>query len=117
MNAVEYLRERTRMTKGCTRECSDCPLARDTRFKCIELESKYPEKAIEIVERWSIEHPVKTYKMDFFEKHPKAKKDANGNPLMCIVDVYGEEAEFKECEYRIDKCIDCWNRPMPEVEK
>lgn len=115
----DYLRELGRMCQSDGFFCSECLINRldgTVEASCLENMAKFPAQCIDIVQKWSKEHPQKTYLMDFFEKNPKAKKTADGRPLMCIADVYGEEADVKDCEYRVDKCIDCWNRPMPEVE-
>lgn len=63
-----YLTEWRRMTKQrkdgiCELNCIDCPLSRLNNgigVHCSVLETNYPEKAIEIVQRWSDEHPQKT---------------------------------------------------------
>lgn len=60
-----YLSEEARMTKSsdvgvCRISCNHCPLSRfnnGEEMLCTELELKHPEKAIEIVQRWSNTHP------------------------------------------------------------
>lgn len=66
-----YLIEKLRMTKRaksgiCKIKCSDCPLCSKNNgiseyISCISFEMYHPEKAIEIVQRWSDEHPQRTY--------------------------------------------------------
>ena len=54
--------------------------------------AKDAEKAIEIVQKWSDEHPKKTYAQDFFEKFPKAPKDKSAKseyPDACRNLIYG----------------------------
>lgn len=68
-----YFIEKLRMTKrtreeGCKIKCSECPLSCQNNgtsefTSCITFEMLYPEKAIEIVQRWSDEHPPE----DLFE--------------------------------------------------
>ena len=66
---ANYLSEKLRMTKKtktglCKTKCSDCPLCNDNNGKglsCATFEMYYPEKAISAIQRWSDEHPPKTY--------------------------------------------------------
>ena len=77
------------------------------------------EAAIEIVQKWSDEHPKKTYAQDFFEKFPKAKGGIDGTPFLCRQRIYGgvplkgAEWECEECDYT-GTCKDCWNEQMEE---
>ena len=67
-------------------------------------------KAIEILQKWSDEHPKKTYAQDFFEKFPDAPKDeaVKGKcPLACRRGIYGGECPDMGCD-------ECWNEPMEE---
>lgn len=66
--------------------------------------------AIEIVQKWSYEHPKKTYAQDFFEKFPDAPKDEavkGKSPLACRRVIYGGECPDMGCD-------GCWNEPMEE---
>ena len=45
-----------------------------------------------------------SYKDDFFEKHPNALKDVNGDPKPCRKVIYGE----KKCPNQ-KSCHECWN--------
>lgn len=68
MDAVEYLKTKARMTKRgdgavCNISCKDCPIGIDNNgveTNCRKLESYYPEKAVEIIEQWAVDHPKKT---------------------------------------------------------
>ena len=78
--------EKKRMTERkkyvCKIDCGNCPLSssnNDINISCTSLETDYPDKAIEIVQRWSDEHPQKTYLTDFLDKHPNAPL-TNGIP-------------------------------------
>ena len=72
---------------------------------------KFYDNADEIVDKWVSEHPAKTYAMDFFDKFPKAPKDASGYPLLCIRLIYSEFLDKPCLGY---KCTDCWNQLIPE---
>lgn len=118
MDAVEYLREKNRMTKECGIECENCPHSMRNNgigVNCTGIERYHPDKAVEIVEQWSDEHPQKTYVQDFFEKFPNAPRSDDGAPTVCIDDLYGEGVGIKDCEFKFDGCTECWNRPIPEV--
>ena len=62
MTALEYLKEKYRMTKKCRICCADCPLGGEnntTGFACGDLQRVHPEIAVYIVEKWSKEHSQK----------------------------------------------------------
>ena len=107
MKAVDYLKEKARM--------SNCPLNNVENMACVILESKYPEKAVEIVEKWAKENPVKTYLSVLLEKFPNVPLDKKGVPIsFCPEDIYGGE-EWEDCNSIIEgKCTKCWNREYKE---
>ena len=94
MKAVDYLKEKARMTK----------------YNCSELEREHPEKAVAIVEEWAKENPVKTYLSVLLEKLPNVYV-INGLPKSCPYELFN--VDNKKCSHRI-KCIDCWNREYKE---
>lgn len=65
------------------------------------------------VQKWSDEHPVKTYVQDFFEKFPKAQSDSDGTPYACRKTTYGGKCPGIECDPGLE-CDECWNEPMEE---
>lgn len=105
-----YLRALSRICKH--EGCEDCPIAELGNGGCIDIQAKFTAKCIAIVQEWSDEHPLKTYKQDFLEKFPKAKKSYDGTPNVCIEELYGEGVGIKDCEFKFDGCIECWNRSM-----
>ena len=68
--------------------------------------------AIETVQKWSNEHPKKTYVQDFFEKFPKAQSKPDGTPFVCRKTTYGG---FKNGDCA-EPCYKCWNEPMNDEE-
>ena len=129
MDAVKYLEEKKRMIESlggsdgrCTSvDCYRCPLSAKKNGKnvtCIELNIKYPKTAIEIIEKWSKEHPGKILLDDFLEKYPNAILLANGIPR----DICPVHLGYDNKQYCIDKsldkvnCVTCWNRTLEEVE-
>lgn len=67
------------------------------------------KKAIEILQKWSDEHPGKTYAQDFLEKFPNTRKNDEGVILVCRRTIYGGES----CQLELT-CANCWNEPMEE---
>lgn len=117
-----YLIEKLRMTKRaksgiCKIKCSDCPLCSKNNgiseyISCISFEMYHPEKAIEIVQRWSDEHPQRTYLSELLEHYPN-------------VQLYDTELPKGVCPYNLgltdiddcdNNCAKCWNQPIPIEE-
>lgn len=113
MNAVDYLREKSRM---CNALVCNCPMSKRNNGKgllCGSFEKDYPEQAIEIVEKWAKEHPVKTYTGVLLEKFPNTELNDYEIPMICIRRIFGSR-NF-ECSSMSD-CADCWNREYKEEE-
>lgn len=110
MDAVKYIKEKRRLCKGIVR-CSNCPLGVFGGNGCESPE--VAEEIVAAVEKWSAEHPQKTYLTDFLEKHPDAPLSSDGEPDACA----------RCCGYRKDcpgqscrGCLKCWNTPMEETK-
>ena len=106
-----YFKEKARMTENCRVSCGNCLLF-DSVVSCLELELKEPKSAISIVQKWSDEHPVKTYRDDFREKFPNCEIEIE-NLEWC--DFYANGKSRDDCERLA--CEDCWNQPFPETTK
>lgn len=126
MDAVKYFNEKTRMLdslgrtgEGCHGVDSvNCPLSTDNngmKIVCTELECTHPEKAIEIVEKWSAEHPIKTMLMDFMEKHQNAQLNDNGAPYVCPYVLGYEDKRPDICKTLM--CSECWSRPIKKGDE
>lgn len=120
-----YFAEKRRMTKRaknvlCKLGCSNCPLCSINNNKgqsCTAFEMLYPEKAIEIVQKWSDEHPPKTTYLSELLKHfPKVKLDDTGTPKKLCPHELGLN-EIEDCGKTDNCCAKCWNQPLPEKEK
>lgn len=115
MDAVEFLREKTRMCDSFGTEehsCETCRLSHannGTRMACSDFIYKSPEMAVSIVEKWSKEHPRKTRLTDFLEKHPKAPLCSKGYPKACA-DYSGYT------DICIHDCSKCWNTPLEDTK-
>lgn len=111
MDALKFLEERERMCNSSydkEMQCDLC-LARHESGICMvgfEYKSFWP-KAIEIVEKWSKEHPKKNRKSEFLKNYPKALIDKRGNPIFCVKALGYEE----DCGPQ-DNCSKCWNKEV-----
>lgn len=109
---VNYLKEKIRMTNMCGILCENCPISSSNNkmsINCHELQYEYPKKAIEIVQKWSDEHPQKTQKTrleDFLEKYP------NANKRIVVEKACVEALGYKRENCASYKCEDCWNMPV-----
>jgi len=115
-----YFAEKLRMAKRaenglCKLGCSNCPLCSINNNKgqsCTAFEMLYPEKAIEAVQRWSDEHPKRTYLSEFLKNYPNAELN-HGVPKVCLkkLGVVSGCAKTKEGDLYIS-CYRCWNQPI-----
>lgn len=118
-----YFAEKRRMTKRteggiCKLKCSNCPLCSKNNgtsedMSCTTFEMHHPEKAIEVVQKWSDEHPQKTFLTEFLKNYPNAELD-HGVPKVCLkkLGVVSGCAKTKKGDLYIS-CYRCWNQPMP----
>ena len=73
MDAVEYVKTRYRLC-GSKDSCSECPLQDKENCCCITDTIEYVEKAVQIVEEWAKDNPVKTRQSEFLKLFPNAQK-------------------------------------------
>nr|DAQ24859.1 MAG TPA: hypothetical protein [Caudoviricetes sp.] len=119
---ANYLSEKLRMTKKtkiglCKTNCSDCPLCGDNNGKglsCAIYEMYYPKKAIEAVQRWSNEHPQKTYLTELLKNYPNAKLGEDGVPMNMCPSILGLQ-DLENCG-KIS-CVECWNQSIKDGEE
>ncbi len=119
MDAVEYLKAKARMTEkgasyACNIFCENCPIGIEnnrTDMNCKRFEAYYPERAVEIVEKWAAEHPKKTRQSEFLKMFPRVPMK-NGllltNP--CWVDSTVKCLKQKSdgvYEDAPEKCVEC----------
>lgn len=116
---VNYFKEKVRMTNMCGILCRDCPISSDNNkmsIDCNKFQRKYPEQAVEIVQKWSDEHPQKTRLELFYENYPNAPHH-DGVPNACV-GAFGYEGYAErhtdECEFCQEcyMCRKCWNMPV-----
>lgn len=84
MDAVEFFEEKQRMCDWSDDNCSGCEIHDSmNNLTCRAYIFRYPEKAIEIVERWSKAHPRKTRQSEFLKMFPRVGMDADGIVEFC----------------------------------
>lgn len=112
MDAIKYFKEKKRMTNGCkSSSCKTCPLSvKDNNVDqfCTDLELEYPEKAVEIVEKWAEGHPVKTRQSELLKLFPNALVGEDGVLTVCPCSV--EKSFEAQCNTRHcnECCKDYW---------
>ena len=125
----DYFAEKLRMTKKhklinppfgggyiCELNCAYCPLSSSNNgssdmMTCSDFETIYPQKAIELVQKWSNEHPPKTLLKEFLKHYPKTELNSVGCPNIAPCEL-GIIKLKDECKYRnvyCFQCKDCWN--------
>lgn len=102
MDAVKYLKERKRMCNSYNNMCDGCGFGKVP--KCNNTEEDNPEKAVEIVEKWSSEHPMKTRQSEFLKMFPNAPLRENGSIAICPLDV---DRDAKCSQKQGARCPDC----------
>lgn len=122
-----YFAEKLRLTKKqklsdnayvCGINCGDCPLGRPNNgmnIPCTNLEKSYSGKAIAIIQKWSDEHPRKTYLSEFLRHYPNASLDENGTPEEICPHALGLMS--MNCCRDDYACVKCWNQPIEERKK
>lgn len=109
----------TKRTKNglCEIKCGNCPLCSNNNgegLSCPDFEMYYPEKAVKAVQRWSDEHPPKTFLTEYLKHYPNAPLRDNGTPNFCPSRL--GLMSIDDC--RIDhNCVKCWNQPIEGGEE
>lgn len=88
MDAVKFVREYLRMCAKVP-NCEECP-AFMTDFCTVNAEEQSPEsaeKVVQIIEKWSVEHPQKTRQSVFMEQWPNAKVFVDGVLDFCPMEL------------------------------
>lgn len=114
-----YFAEKRRMTKRaekglCKLSCSNCPLCNNNNgegLSCATFEMYYPEKAISAIQRWSDEHPQKTYLTELLKIFPNTPLNDDGTPKGICLHELGATS-LDNCEVD-NACVKCWNRLIP----
>ena len=111
MDAVKFIKERARMCDSLF-GCEGCPADSQENGlgECfVGIKSKYaPEQQIEIVDKWSKEHPRKTRQSVFLEQYPEAKLDGGDCLELCPCTISAAHRdEYGRCALVDTKCFVC----------
>lgn len=109
---VNYFAEKERLCASIL-ECIDCPLRHGN--DCTNIENKYPKRAISIVQRWSDQHPQKTYLTELLKSFPSTPLGDDGTPEIICPHHLGLK-DIKDCEIDAN-CVECWNRIIEDGEE
>ena len=110
---LDYAHEVMRMCKQTS--CENCLIKHG---ECISIGIKdITKERIDIVQKWSDEHPEKTRQDAFFEIFPKmVKRHDEGTPALCFYSLIGDSCPYLS-DHNFD-CEECWNKPYDgEFEK
>lgn len=120
---ANYLSEKLRMTKKtesgvCKVECTNCLLSSYNNgdgICCTDFEMLYPKKAIEIVQKWSNEHPQKTFLTEFLKNYPNVQLYDTGIPKGICPYHLGlmNKDDCRKDHY----CLGCWNQIIEDGEE
>lgn len=112
-----YLKEKGRMTDECIC-CGSCPfnLSNNKRgISCARFEVRFTYQSIQIVQKWSDEHPLKTNLTEVLKAFPNTDLSMNsenpGCPDFCPSNLGLKDTGRDNCS--ID-CSECWNMPIKE---
>lgn len=115
---LNYVSERNRMCEtfekqkgNSIRKCKVCPLYIEN-CEC-GLTRVITQKYIDIVQKWSDEHPHETMAEHFFKLFPNAMKHNSGIPMVCPKTI-GWLNECKPVDANMTDCEICWNQPYTE---
>ena len=124
MDTVKFIEERNRMCKSYS-DCKGCPAFDDREYKTnceVSAASTLDAKLqVDIVEKWSVEHPKKQKKTRqdvFLEQYPESHIDDHGILYVCPASIsHLHRNDEGKCSCSYESCVDCrlefW---MQEVE-
>lgn len=117
MDALEFLREHRRVCR-LHKDCHDCPLYREHCSLSTQTSDEDYQRVINVVEKWSKEHPRKTRQSVFLEQYPEAQTDIDDMLCVCPKIISAAHRDSSGvCKTPEKLCVDCrrefW---MQEVE-
>ena len=127
MDAIEFLKENNRMCKtfdSCSGRdggaiCELYAKSNEKGLSCADYANDYPEEAVEIVERWTKNHPKKTRQSEFLKLFPEAPI-FEGVLEIKPCKLVGSKLNTEEChsydEFGLSGCYECrkkyWNEEV-----
>ena len=104
---VDFLREWGRMCDTYD-GCEKCPIRTKeigNGLSCVETIQRHQTDAIDVVQKWSDEHPVMTWEGKLKELLPNADIGAL-TATLCPSDIFGKNAQ-RNCDGE-NPCDECW---------
>ena len=115
MDAVEYVKNQFRLCRSKD-SCYECPLQDKENCCCITDTIEYVEKAVQIVEKWVKDNPVKTRKSEFLKLFPDAEM-VNIERTFCVAH-FEPTKKCKGINPSEEQCIACryrfWNEEVTD---
>lgn len=119
MDAVEFIRGRDRMCRTFNMRCRGCEIAKhmEGNESCNDYIKRCPAEAVEIVERWTKEHPLKTRQSELLKIFPNARRWDN------FIDLCPQMIENFDCPQKHEgdtwkSCTECkrqyWNAEVKD---
>lgn len=110
MDAITFIKEYNRMCKE-NEFCDKCELCGRYCLADANLSDIDAEETLAIVEKWSKEHPRKTFLSDLLEKYPSVDlKLGGGVPDFCPK-ILGYKQKLNCGSI---SCVECWNQNLEE---
>ena len=104
MSEISILRDYARMCDALIKNCEQCKLYNDNYDSCQKYILENPKKAVEIIESWSVKHPIKTRQSEMLKMFPMTRLDEEGVIAIdsCYVDMnMAKDPRCKDLDCRI----------------
>lgn len=108
---VNFLKEWRRYCGG--RRCGYCDLSEHNEcgFPACQVKD-FPEKAVDVIQKWSDENPVKTRLDDLKEKYPNYRFYENDQCPDIRPSVFGYCDACADCRNKKQTLRYCWDEPV-----
>ena len=119
MDAVEFLEERERMCRSHHRICEVCEInKKNCAVPCNDFIKIHPAEAVEIVERWTKDHPRKTRQSELLKLFPRMSMTADDVVAFCPESMDSAfVCPIKERDHYDPECGECRKKYwLEEVE-
>jgi len=111
MDAIEFIKERSRMCESFYPDCEGCRIdeVKPVINTCVSWVINNAEKAVQIVEDWSTAHPRRTRQNMFLSLFPTGQLDESGILAVCPagVDVKRRDPDGAGCGNVYKSCATC----------
>lgn len=115
MDAEKYIKENHRMCDSYS-NCAGCPMMvqkNNNGVDCTKFAYSHPSEAVEVIEKWSKEHPIMTNAMKFKEVFgcEPLTGDTDSHKYLCApIEKRADKCPFLDCR----ECDEWWDREYKE---